>query len=552
MKFHYFTPFELVSIIAFILTLMHFRFRRKGSYGSRFYLSIAFLISCVIAVSLLKIGFIGKLFSSIISPTYYRRFFHYGLYTYLLIAFSLVYFLSEFTQSSIYQMKRSIIKKTSFGIGIILFLLCSIILYGYILKADRYEQSYIMIDNNVYTFIRRKIPTWSVICSYGYPALYVASQTPSYIVFGARTHLPPICGEDLARREEEMFHLASVDVPMGEYIDLMRKYGCNYLLLENGRDYYTTKYSSRRSVFFYKISWRRKISILMDAIVDIYHDDKYSFLSIVTDLDLNILKTVMKEKVDRMVSGERFLEGYELSNRYFSLLLTREKISILNEIFIELYRDDIYSLYLVKSDADLESIQKLIKKRIRVLLERRKILEAYEQSIKLLSIEDSDENYALNERIRNKLYYIDSERAILSGYFNGMEVSSNTRFTGFPHHMNMILDIKGFPDLIDEFYIAAIAEIKNSEEGQWIEVDFNTVRNIHYINIEWLDEDSRAIDFYVSYYINGVYRRALSVKNNESLSFTIRKRVPLRMSRLRITVKKAGLNRFILKSIRIL
>ena len=143
------------------------------------------------------------------------------------------------------------------------------------------------------------------------------------------------------------------------------------------------------------------------------------------------------------------------------------------------------------------------------------------------------------------------ERTILSGSISGISIASNITFGGFPNDLNMLLDLKGYPSFMDAFYISATEEIKTSDKGQWIEVDFNTMRNIRDIEIKWPNRESRAINFDIEYSINGINRELTRIENNTDEKFTLNLKSPMKMEKMRIIVRKAGQNRLKMKSLSI-
>jgi len=490
MKVHRFPTFDSISIYMFLITLYFFIKNRKEEFFANFKKPFYFLCICLLTFLLLKINYFGESFANIISRTYVRRFLYFGIYPYLLFSVS-IYFWYKYILFKKLDIKLN--KKTKRIIYSVIpaFLIIAVIsLFIFHSDNNKYNHSYIMRKKNVFTFINKNIPKWNNLCSYGYPALMISSQTPNYILDGFISHMPQVGGG--LRRQIYNFILLKMEIPLRLHEKVASNFKCRYILLENNRNIYDTAYRDGR-----------------------------------------------KES-------------------YFSLIFTRKKLSYLDEKFKKIYKDDKYSLYYIKPGTNLNEFQHYFKNRaimgynLYKLDESKKIFldDAYKSSIKILLNKRLVENYTINEKIRNEIYRINPEEAGLTHAFSMLDIYSNTPFKTFPNDLEILLDLDGYPEIKDKYYIYAEEEIKDNKIGQAIEVDFYTIRYIHDIEIKWLDKKTYATDFSIEYFSNGKYKKLIRIQNNEKLSLRINEK-NIKISKMKITVYKAGQNRFIMKSLMI-
>jgi len=248
---------------------------------------LLFMFSCMIAVYLFKFEIVPLFFIKVVKVTFVRRFFHYGLYPYLLIPVSLFTLYNVIPINKINRKHLNILKKTC------IIFICIIMGFGIFdlflnqTKNDWDNHDYILLENNVFTFIKNNIPEGSSIGSYGQAVQEPFIQMSNY---------------SFATPE---FTIISPD-----------KYIFDYLLIHNTKD---LNPPSQESLVFI----RRKIFFFPEIFKIIYQDDTYTLYQIDKSVDMKVLEASTVKKIEQLMAVNKIQEAYDQSTR---LLLINKKV----------------------------------------------------------------------------------------------------------------------------------------------------------------------------------------------------------------------------------
>ncbi len=441
-----------------------------------FNIAFLFFLLCLLVSFSFKLEPVYHFFSRIISTTYARRFQGYGGYSVILLSLAVYYWFCFIKNSDIDIVTLKRLRRVFAAGFVVLAAAGAVVLFTYHTSNDRYNHSYIMRDDNVFSYINKNVPSWSVICSYAHPALEITSQTPNYVICVHGTHQPPV-RLHWPKRYRDQFSLITIDRPMSEYLNIAGEYSCEYIMIETDKE---------------------------------------------------------------------FSKEFGL---YMSLCNAIKKLTLLPEVFNEMYRDDKYLLIKINKDVDLKKLQSKVKTEIDKFISSNKTEEAYDLSAKLLMIERSAENYAINERLRRSMIDINPQKAALSYSFSFLNIPAKLTVLFSPYELHMLLDKAGYPSISDKIYIEAKCSLDKRRE---IKLTFGGNREISRIVIDWLNFESRAIDFSISCYSDGLLKELASVTENKESGYTLIFAKPVKMSAFVITVGRAAKDKIILKSLEIL
>lgn len=428
---------EKYSILFFFLiifiSLIFWGIRKKKRIKQDESRVLLFMFSCLTAVYLFKFKTISLFLIKIVKETFVRRFFHYGLYSYLLIPVSLLVLYNAIPLEKIQTKKILLFKKIAI-IFVCLFIGFGLFdLFSNHTKNDKYNHEYIMRTENVFVFIRKNIPTWSKIGISSSKEHEIQSQTP---------HLPVLTRFRINKPEELPY---------------------DHLLIHNTED---------------------------------------------------------------------------RSPQTVSLIFFRKKVSLLPEIFKEMYKDDTYTLYQIDKSVEMNTLEASTIQRINQFIASHNFEEAYEQSFRLLILNKSEEHLALNEKIRNELYKIDPEKTKLTPTFSFLNASSVPSLEGIHNDMNLVLDQEGHPSIQYRIYaLFKKLENNNDTENSYI-IDFNCERTLHEFKLEWRKRSRRALAFSIDYFDGEIFETLVEKKNNEKLINHIKLENPVITKKIKITVTR--------------
>ncbi len=265
---NFYVLFALITVGIAIFFLTKLIVKKNNNYSKL----LLFLLACVTTYTLMNTEKINIIVGHFISYTYSKRLADYSLYPYLFCsAFIYFLFLIWCNQRVFVSIKKLVVWVGSGCIFIFLFI-AFFYLYQNYTKNNLYNRSYVLRENNVYTYVEKNIPKWQVFASYGYPSLEIASQVPQYIISGMNTHLPPT--EDVSLRNTALLRLFSFNLSVMEYINILDRYDCDYLLLALKIKPYTVSLLGGKETF--SINHADKfINMLPSVFNEIYKDDTY-------------------------------------------------------------------------------------------------------------------------------------------------------------------------------------------------------------------------------------------------------------------------------------
>ena len=259
-------PYILITLVVAgfaIFYLMKFVIRRFSDYSK----SILFLLTCAVIYTLMNIERINAVAGHFISYAYSRRLADYALYPYLFCS-AFVYYLFL-----IWRNKKWVVW-IGFGCILIVLFIASFNLYHNSRRKGLYNREYVLRQSNVYAYIENNIPKWQVFASYGYPSLEIVSQVPQYIIGGMNTHLPPVEGNP--QRAADLIRLFSFNLPITEYMSILDKYDCDYLLLTLAQKKKAYSLSLVGGKEWFSIDKANEFVHRFPAIFyEIYKDDRY-------------------------------------------------------------------------------------------------------------------------------------------------------------------------------------------------------------------------------------------------------------------------------------
>jgi len=298
------TFFENISLILFFLSLIVIIFqsyRKILNLDIQKKMRIIFVFTCVFSVFLLKIKPLSLLFIKVVSETFVRRYFHLGLFSYLLIPTSL-YVLAICLPDGNLRIRKT--NKHRLFIYALLILLILFVFFG--LKRDTTNQ-YVMKNQNVFEFINRNSQNFKIFNVIGIDEYFVRSQLKknNQISFN--------------RFDLTMVGIADNVINNTSYVLLYRL---------NERCPYTKK-----SIPFII----KKIEQFPELFEMIYKDEVFSLYStrqnIIKNIKLNIEKTV-KELID----NNKIEEAYNQVSRLLLLDNPRQYLYLHEDLREKIYQ----------------------------------------------------------------------------------------------------------------------------------------------------------------------------------------------------------------------
>ncbi len=244
------------------------------------------------------------------------------------------------------------------------------------------------------------------------------------------------------------------------------------------------------------------------------------------------------------------IDGIRSFKRGFSLISTRIKIEYFPEIFSTIYKDDKYSLFYINLDIDLDEIEDKLQNSLNNIAND--FSNGYLIATKLLLLTNNEKYYKLQEYFRNKL--IDNKIDIikLTVYFHKVNYRSNLKFADFPNDFNTFFDHDFYPSLEEKIYLASLHGKNPEDDFQYLIIDFNTIRKIHEINIEWYNYESRPIDFQILTAVDERNFKLIdNISNNTEIIYNKFFKDSLKTKAIKILIKNMGQDKLLIKSISI-
>jgi len=291
-----FTKYSLYIFFSIILlSLIIYQIWKTGHSNKDVKRALIFMFSCFIAVYLFKFEIVPLFFIKVVKETFVRRFFHYGLYPYLLLPVAL------FTLYNIIPLTKINRKHLNIFKNICILFICILVGFGIFdlflnqTKNDWDNHDYVLLEENVFTFIRKNIPEESLIGSYGQAVQEPFLQIPNY----SFVTLP--------------FTINSPD-----------QYPFDYLLIHNTKEKDPTFLES--FVFI-----RRKVTLFPEIFKEIYKDNTYTLYQIDKSVDMNALEASTVKKIDQLITTNQTQEAYNQSTRLLLIKGETNEYWYLNE-----------------------------------------------------------------------------------------------------------------------------------------------------------------------------------------------------------------------------
>jgi len=236
--------------------------------------------------------------------------------------------------------------------------------------------------------------------------------------------------------------------------------------------------------------------------------------------------------------------------RGVSLISTRMKAEYFTEIFTKIYEDDKYSLFHINLDIDLDEIEYNLQNSINNITDD--FSKGYLLATKLLLLNNKEEYYELQEYFRTKLIENNIDLVKLTVAFHGVSYRSNLTFAGFPNDFNTFFDQEFYPSLKEKIYLTSLNGKNLEDDFQYLTIDFNTIREIHEIQIEWYNYESRAIDFQILTAVDEKNFELIdNISNNTEIIYNKFFKYPLKTEAIKLIIKNMEKDKLTIKSISI-
>ena len=178
-----------------------------------------------------------------------------------------------------------------------------------------------------------------------------------------------------------------------------------------------------------------------------------------------------------------------------SFISTKRKMEYFPEIFSQIYADNKYSLFYINLNINLDEMEKSLLKSLNNISDNYSY--GYLIATKLLLLNHKEEYFKMQEFYRSKIIKNNNDLTKLTAAFHGIDYQSNVQFASFPNDFYTFFDQEFYPSLKEDIYLAPLDREDQETDFQYLILDLKTTREIHEINIEWYNDETRAVDFQI-------------------------------------------------------